>query len=69
MGHLSHAMLNFLSSYYSNIFIGFVHPYDTCHFAKQKWLPFPSSSTKSTQFFDLLHVDICGPFNHVSIEV
>jgi len=58
MGHLSHDRLKILSSYYSNIFIGFVHPCDICHFAKQKRLPFPSSFTKSTQFLDLLHVDI-----------
>jgi len=36
-------------------------------FSKQKRLPFPSSSTKSTQFFDLLHVDR-GHFNHVYVE-
>ena len=58
MGHLSYDRLKILSSYYSNISTGFVHPCDTCHFSKQKRLPFPSSSTKSTQFFDLLHVDI-----------
>jgi len=68
MGHLSYDRLKILSSYYSNISIGFVHPCDTCHFAKQKRLPLPSSSTKSTQFFYLLHVDIWDPFNHVFVE-
>ena len=34
MGHLSYDRLKILSSYYSNIFIGSVHPCDTCHFAK-----------------------------------
>ena len=68
MGHLSYDRLKFFSSYYSNISIGYVHPCDACLFAKQKRLPFPFSSTKSTQFFDLLHVDIWGPFNHVFVE-
>ena len=51
MGHFSHDRLKILPSYYSTISIGYVHPCDTCHFGKQKRLPYPSSSTKSTQFF------------------
>jgi len=31
-------------------------------------MTFPSNSTKSTQFFYLLHVDIWSPFNHVYVE-
>jgi len=51
MRHLSYDRLKILSSYYSNISIGFVDPCDTCHFVEQKQIHFPSSFIKSTQFF------------------
>ncbi|XP_019181634.1 PREDICTED: uncharacterized protein LOC109176683 [Ipomoea nil] len=37
-------------------------PCDVCHYAKQKRLPFPLSSTSSKAIFNLIHVDIWGPF-------
>ena len=43
------------------------NPCDTCHFAKQKRLPFPDSITISSQCFDLLHMDIWGPYAHPSL--
>jgi len=42
-------------------------PCDTCHFAKQMRLPFPDSITVSSQCFDLLHMDIWGPYAHPSL--
>ena len=42
-------------------------PCDTCHFAKQRKLPHPTSSTKSNHIFDILHADIWGPYSHTSI--
>ena len=42
-------------------------PCETCHFAKQKRLPFPDSITVSSQCFDLLHMDIWGPYAHPSL--
>ncbi|KAL4388539.1 hypothetical protein GQ457_09G023790 [Hibiscus cannabinus] len=35
---------------------------DVCHLAKQKRLSFPLSVTKSECIFDLVHMDIWGPF-------
>ncbi|KAK2366753.1 putative mitochondrial protein [Trifolium repens] len=40
---------------------------DTCHFAKQRKLSFPLSSSVSNNAFDLIHVDIWGPFETPSI--
>lgn len=41
-------------------------PCDACHYAKQRKLPFPNSSTKSNAPFDILHADIWGPFSIIS---
>ncbi|KAL0416203.1 UNVERIFIED_CONTAM: hypothetical protein Slati_3452200 [Sesamum latifolium] len=35
---------------------------DVCHIAKQKWLPFPSHDIQSSQVFELIHVDVWGPY-------
>jgi len=41
---------------------------DVCHFAKQKRLPFPLSTSKSKKCFDLIHVDLWGPYSIPSIH-
>lgn len=38
-------------------------PCDSCHFAKQNNLPFPHKITDSSAPFDILHVDMWGPFS------
>jgi len=38
-------------------------PCDICPRAKQRRLPFHSSSISSTKPFDLIHVDTCGPYH------
>lgn len=42
-------------------------PCDTCHFAKHRKLPHPTSYTKSNHIFDILHADIWGPYSYTSI--
>lgn len=37
---------------------------DICHLAKDTKVPFPTSSTISGKLFDLVHVDIWGPYKH-----
>ena len=37
--------------------------YKICHMAKQKRLPFVSHNNMSTNPFDIVHIDIWGPFN------
>ena len=41
---------------------------DVCHFAKPKRLSFPISTSKSKKCFDLIHVDIWGPYSIPSIH-
>ncbi|KAL0377947.1 UNVERIFIED_CONTAM: hypothetical protein Sradi_3100200 [Sesamum radiatum] len=38
------------------------HPCDVCHLAKQQRLPFPNSDSQVTSVFDLVHIDIWGPY-------
>ncbi|KAM6587962.1 hypothetical protein CsatA_010567 [Cannabis sativa] len=40
-----------------------------CHYAKQKKLPFISHHNIAENIFDLVHVDIWGPFNTMTNEV
>ncbi|CAH9086226.1 unnamed protein product, partial [Cuscuta europaea] len=35
---------------------------DICHFAKQKRLPFPDNTSYASHAFDLVHMDVWGPF-------
>jgi len=41
---------------------------DVCHFAKQTRLHFPLSTSKSKKCFDLIHVDLWGPYSIPSIH-
>src|ERR1044072_5516166 len=41
---------------------------DICHFSKQKKLSFPLSVTSSISPFDLIHVDIWGPYSVSSVN-
>lgn len=41
----------------------FTVPCDICPLAKQTKLPFPSIGIASEQIFDLIHIDIWGPFH------
>lgn len=36
--------------------------HQSCHMAKQHMLPFPTSNIKTTHTFDLIHMDIWGPY-------
>ncbi|CAH9089473.1 unnamed protein product [Cuscuta europaea] len=41
-------------------------PCDICHFAKQKKLPFPISTAHASNPFDLIHMDVWGPYKVTS---
>jgi len=41
---------------------------DVCHFAKQKRLSFVISTSKSKKCFELIHVDVWGPYSIPSIH-
>jgi len=37
-----------------------------CHYAKQQRLPFPGRSSCTTHIFELIHVDLWGPYPHAT---
>lgn len=41
---------------------------DICHFAKHKRLPFSVSQNRAAHSFDLLHMDLWGPFLVASLH-
>lgn len=41
---------------------------DSCHFGKQRKLPFPHSLSKSNAPFDILHADLWGPYSTISLQ-
>ena len=54
-------------SQYNEISFDSFHPCDTCHYAKQKKLPFPVLLL-AQKFFELIHVDIWGSYSIPSFE-
>ncbi|WVZ10350.1 hypothetical protein V8G54_014880 [Vigna mungo] len=68
LGHASNSILHLLSSQNTDIIYKDSAPCETYHFAKHKKLPFPISTSKSYHFFELLHADIWGPLQTVSID-
>ena len=68
LGHPSNQILQLLVSDHSDIFSPFIIACDACAFFKQKRLKYSSSTSKSLQFFELIHVDIWGPISVSSIN-
>ncbi|KAL0463173.1 UNVERIFIED_CONTAM: hypothetical protein Slati_0204900 [Sesamum latifolium] len=60
LGHVSAETLKHISSIKFNKSPSY--PCDVCHLAKQQRFSFPSSDTKVTSMFDLVHIDIWGPY-------
>ena len=61
LGHPSHDRLLVMQKQYSFITCTDVNkPYEPCHLARQKRLPFPLRESCSLPIFDLVHVDIWG---------
>ena len=61
LGHPSHDRLVVIKQSFLNIFSNKSFVCDTCHYAKQKKLPFLNSTSLSPKPFSLIHVDIWGP--------
>ena len=68
MGHPSASTLSILHKQFSDITVSPLFPCDACHFAKQKRLSFPVSTSSCNNIFDLIHVDIWGPFSVPSVQ-
>lgn len=67
LGHLSNTGLQAISKKFPFIPCNKdVVPCDSCHFAKQRKLSFPNSTSCSSAPFNILHDDLWGPFSTVS---
>lgn len=61
LGHVSNFGLKYISKQFPSIpFNNTMNHCDACHYSKQRKLPYPNSTTKSTSILDLLHADIWG---------
>ncbi|CAN1797377.1 Retrovirus-related Pol polyprotein from transposon TNT 1-94 [Linum perenne] len=61
LGHLSHAKISHLQQSCSSIATKPLQHCSICHFAKQRRLSFPLSTSCASAIFELVHVDIWGP--------
>ena len=68
LGHPSNKILQLLVFYHSDIFSPSIIACDACAFIKQKCLKYSFRTSKSLQFFELIHVDIWGPISVSSID-
>ncbi|KAL4324423.1 hypothetical protein GQ457_11G022250 [Hibiscus cannabinus] len=62
LGHPSKQRMSHFSELDSDIPSIGLHNCDTCLLAKHKRLPFPVSTSISESIFDLVHLDVWGPF-------
>lgn len=65
--HPSLTVLNEICNHFPYIKINKKYVCDFCYMAKQAKLPFSDSTTVSLKPFDLIHMDIRGPLNTVSL--
>jgi len=68
MGHPSPERLQAMQSYYPFLNNNKNFICNTCHYAKHKRLPFPSSTSHASNKFELLHIDIWGPCSKTSMH-
>ena len=68
LGHLSGKCLNSLSQSFPFIPKHINATCDICHLVKQKKLSYSASMSRATKIFELIHLDIWGPFSKVSIH-
>lgn len=68
LGHLSNFSMKTMAKHFPPIPCkNNMNLCDSFHFAKQKKFPFPNSLTHTHAPFELLHVDLWGPFSTDSI--
>jgi len=66
--HPSNKVLQHSSNNFPYIQFNDHKPCDACHYAKQHKLSFSHSNTRAKNIFDLIHVDIWGPFHIASVN-
>lgn len=64
LGHTSSQVLHKIAVVGSNIVDNCTHQCPICPFSKQTSLPFPLSTSHASHIFDLIHVDLWGPYGH-----
>jgi len=65
LGHVSNKSINVIKNKFP--FVKYNKSF-VCHFVKQKRLPFSLSTSKSKKCFDLIHVNLWGPYSIPSIH-
>ncbi|CAL1398408.1 unnamed protein product [Linum trigynum] len=68
LGHPSFSRMQFVKNVCNDVVLPSSKHCETCHLSKQKRLPFPNSTSVSSDAFSLIHVDIWGPLNTISRE-
>jgi len=68
LGHLSHYRMQCMNELYSYISVSGHVACDICQMSRQRKLPFCVSKNNAHAVFDLVHVDIWGPFSTESIH-
>jgi len=68
LGHQSNRVLQHMRNIFPYISFYENKPCDVCHYAKQHKLSFTHNSTRTKNIFDMIHVDIWGPFGTASIH-
>lgn len=68
LGHPSINVLHDICKHFPYIKVNKNYICDFCYMAKQARLPFHDSITLSSKPFDLVHMDIWGPLNTVSLQ-
>jgi hypothetical protein len=63
LGHVSHDRMQCMNKLYSYISVSSHVACDVCQLSRQKKLPFSISQNNAQNMFDLIHVDIWGPFS------
>ncbi|GJU82892.1 transposon ty3-I gag-pol polyprotein [Tanacetum coccineum] len=67
LGHPSFSVLQQIKSI-STSYNCNSHECNVCPLAKQQALPFPHSNSNATALFDLIHIDLWGPYKHPTIN-
>ena len=68
LGHLSGNRLDILHQEFPFISKHINETCDVCHLAKQRKLSFSQSMSRAFAIFELIHLDIWGPFSKISIH-
>ena len=68
LGHLSGNRLNILHQHFSFIPKHVDDACDVCHLAKQRRLSYSPSMSRASKIFELIHMDIWGPFSKTSVH-